>query len=57
MKIQFSVINFGKVTDSYSFHVCLVKETGKIESAYCDCKAGECGLSAHVGALMNTVLK
>ena len=55
MKIQFSVGNFGKVTDSYSLDVCLVKETGKIELAYCDCKAGECGLSAHVGALMYTV--
>ena len=57
MKIQFSVGNFGKVTDSYSLDVCLVKETGKKELAYCDCKAGECGLSAHVGALMYTVLK
>ncbi|XP_022312596.2 uncharacterized protein LOC111117719 [Crassostrea virginica] len=57
MKIKVSVGNLGKVTDSYSLHVCLVKETGKIESAYCDCKAGECGLCAHAGALMYTVSK
>lgn len=48
MKNKVNVGIHGKVTGCYSQHVCLVKETGKIDSAYCNCKAGESCLCAHV---------
>ena len=42
----------GQIADTYSLNVCLAKSTGHVVSAYCNCKAGEAGLCAHVGGLL-----
>ncbi|KAK3103673.1 hypothetical protein FSP39_020910 [Pinctada imbricata] len=47
----------GKMATFYSLYVCLSKSTGHIIFAFCNCKAGEAGLCAHVGGLLFSVLK
>lgn len=51
------VVGDGKLAKDYSLHVCVVKKTGKIEKARCNCKAGLCGLCSHVGGLLLTVVQ
>ena len=52
MRTTVQVGNKGQTSTYYSLHVCLAKSTGHILSAYCNCKAGEAGLCAHVGGLL-----
>ncbi|XP_021342391.1 uncharacterized protein LOC110442873 [Mizuhopecten yessoensis] len=49
--------NTGQTANLYSLNVCITKSTGHIMTAYCDCKAGEAGLCAHVGGLLFTLVK
>lgn len=49
--------NTGQTASLYSLNVCITKSTGHIMCAYCDCKAGEAGLCAHVGGLLFTLVK
>ena len=48
MKNTVQVANAGKLSSVYYLHICLTKLTDHIISAYCNCKAGEAGLCAHV---------
>jgi hypothetical protein len=41
----------------YSVTVCLVTETGMVQTGECTCKAGQSGVCAHVGALLLTLVK
>ena len=50
-------VSKGKMAATYSLYVSLSKSTGHILFAFCDCKAGEAGLCAHVGGLLFTILK
>lgn len=57
MRKVVQVGNTGKTAAMYSLYVRLVKSTGHILSAYCNCKAGEAGLCAHVGGLLFTLVR
>ena len=47
----------GNLARHYSLYVVIVKKTGKIDSALCDCKPGVSGLCSHVGGLLLTLVK
>ena len=57
MRTIVHVGNTGKTANLYSLNVCIAKSTGHVMTAYCDCKAGEAGLCAHVGGLLFTLMK
>ena len=39
----------------YTLHIILTKETGSMQFASCNCKAGLSGVCSHVGGLLFTV--
>lgn len=41
----------------YTLHIVLTKETGSVQFASCNCKAGLSGVCSHVGGLLFTVVK
>ncbi|XP_071122530.1 uncharacterized protein [Mytilus edulis] len=47
----------GNTAKYYSLHISIIKVTGLIVSAFCNCKAGGAGLCAHVGSLLYTLVK
>ena len=47
----------GQLSSVYALNECLTKLTGHIISAYCNCKAGEGGLCAHVGSLLFSIVR
>ena len=51
MKDKVLVVD-GKTAIDYSLNVCIVSKTGKIESAYCNCKCGLAEVCSHVGGLL-----
>ena len=59
MKNTVQVGNAGQLSISsvYTLNVRLTKLTGHIISAYCNCKAGEAGLCAHVGCLLFSIVR
>ncbi|XP_062619310.1 uncharacterized protein LOC134280875 [Saccostrea cucullata] len=50
-------VGFGKSAKYYSLNVCIKKKSGIVVNALCNCKAGEAGLCAHVGALLYVLVK
>ena len=57
IKNTVQVGNAGQLSSVYTLNVCLTKLTGHIISAYCNCKAGEAGLSTHVGSLLFSIVR
>jgi len=57
MRQTVQIGNTGKTAPYYSLHICTMNKNGLIIQAYCNCKAGEAGLCAHVGALLYTLVK
>ena len=47
----------GQCANNYSLWVRVVKKTGQVDAAYCDCKAGDSGVCSHVGGLLHYLVK
>ena len=41
----------------YSVYVYIITETGMVQTAECTCKAGQSGVCAHAGALLQSLVK
>ena len=49
-------VGSSKMAKHYELHIFLIKNTGRVESGKCNCKAGLSGLCSHIGGLLLTAV-